>query len=299
MVIPNNFIYLQKASSFLRRKIVQMICFVVHHKENRMKKNLFFFSVLCLIAFTLVGCSSEDDTLCSNDTSAKMEFISLGDIPSLSDISEGNSNVDVYMEALTRIIDFGGSQMTLKYKSAESAMVSQNLYDDVMALYSQYSASKRLSTRGTGNSAQADCVACTISNIWAELMQSSEAKDKKKEEVWDYICSKYGDQGVPYDKDGFNIQSLLLRYFEYAIKLDSLDKDFLYRYNEDIEQGVQPVAYIAIVKISETEYHSVTVLRSKGGVFFCRDDQNNKRSVYLSNDIVASFYVSRPKLYNK
>lgn len=116
-----------------------------------MKKNLFFFSVLCLIAFTLVGCSSEDDSLCSNDTT-KMEFISLRDIPSLSDI---------------------------------------------------------------------------------------------------------------------------------------------------IEQGVQPVAYIAIVKISETEYHSVTVLRSMSGGFICRDDQNNKRSVYLPKDIVASFYVSRPKLYNR
>lgn len=259
-----------------------------------MNKLLFSIFLFCIAATTLSSCSSKDDALLPDVDAKEMRFIQLDEFPSWSDFGKGNKKGDAYMEALMRIVDFNGQQVSLRYKSAEDAKVSQNLYDDIVKLYSNYTSLDRIITRGALMHGRSDCVACTIANVWAELTPKySSRKDEMKEDAWNYICYKFGNLGVIYDEDGVNMQSVLSQFFSNIRKAKYPDMSFCYNYDD--KQNAPIEACIAIVEISTFEYHCVTVLRPFKSGILCRDDQLNQRCFYDKEKIVAVYYVSNPK----
>ncbi len=187
-----------------------------------MNKLLFSIFLFCIAATSLISCSSKDDALLSDVEAKEMQFIQLDEIPSWSDFGKGNKKGDAYMEALMRIVDFDGQHVSLRYKSAEDAKVSQNLYDDILGLYSDYSSHNHISTRGGAFMiGRSDCVACTIANVWADLNPNySSSKDKIKELSWNVICYKFGNFGVIYDEDGANMKFVLSKFFDSIRKKD-------------------------------------------------------------------------------
>ncbi len=264
-----------------------------------MNKLLFSIFLFCIAATSLISCSSKDDALLSDVEAKEMQFIQLDEIPSWSDFGKGNKKGDAYMEALMRIVDFDGQHVSLRYKSAEDAKVSQNLYDDIVGLYLDYSSRNHISTRGGALMfGRSDCVACTIANVWAELNPKySSRKDEIKEDAWNYICYKFGNLGVIYDDDGVNMNSVLSQFFG-AIRMAKFPNNgFCYSCDESDKNNHPIEACIAIVKASESEfeYHCVTVLRCLGDTLFCRDDQLNQRGFYTREDVISVFYVSTPK----
>lgn len=171
-----------------------------------MNKLLLPIFLFCMVAVSLVSCTSDDEALLPSMEASEMQFIKLDDLPSWSDFGKNNKKGDAYMEALTRIVDFDGQCVSLRYKSAEEAKVSQNLYDDIVGLYSDYSSLNRIKTRGGVDKPKTDCVASSISAVWAEMYpEFASYKDSIKSKAWNLICQLYDDQGVPYDEEGLNI----------------------------------------------------------------------------------------------
>lgn len=259
-----------------------------------MNKLLLPIFLFCVAALSLISCTSDDVSQLSNVESKEMRFIKLDNLPSWSDFGKNNKKGDAYMEALTRIVDFDGQQVSLRYQSAEEARVSQNLYDDIVELYSKYSSQSHIATRGSLMHGRSDCVACSIANVWAELNPKySSRKDEIKNDAWNYICYKFGNLGVIYDEDGVNMQSVLSQFFSNIRKAKYPDMSFCYNYDD--KQNAPIEACIAIVEISTFEYHCVTVLRPFESGILCRDDQLNQRCFYDKEKIVAVYYVSNPK----
>lgn len=260
-----------------------------------MNKLLLPVFLFCVAALSLISCTSDDEVQLPNVEAKEMRFIQLDDLPSWSDFGKNNKKGDAYMEALTRIVDFDGQHVSLRYKSAEEARVSQNLYDDIVELYSDYSSFNHIETRGGADKPKTDCVASSISAVWVEMFpELSSYKDSIKTKAWNLICQLYDDQGVPYDKAGYNMMLILSRFFYAASKVDSTNYEFYYDNRHEDERICE--ARIAIVAISETDYHCMTVIRSTKKTFYCRDDQNGDRPrFFAAADVKAVFRVSDPK----
>lgn len=80
-------------------------------------------------------------------------------------------------------------------------------------------------------------------------------------------------------------------------KVDSFHYEFYYDY-KNLDERI-PEARIAIVKISETDYHCMTVIRSTRKAFYCRDDQNNNKPMFFpAKDVKAVYSLARPKFPN-
>lgn len=112
-----------------------------------MNKLLFSIFLFCIVAASLISCSNDDEALFPNVEASEMQFIKLDDIPSWLDLGKDNKKGDAYMEALMRIVDFDGQRVSLRYKSAEESKVSQNLYDNIVGLYSDYLSLNRVLCR--------------------------------------------------------------------------------------------------------------------------------------------------------
>lgn len=260
-----------------------------------MNKLLLPIFLFCVVAVSLVSCTSDDEALLPNVETNEMQFIKLDDLPSWSDFGKNNKKGDAYMEALTRIVDFDGQHVTLRYKSAEEARVSRNLYDNIVGLYSDYLSLNCIKTRGGVDKPKTDCVASSISAVWAEMYPELAAyKDTIKAKAWKLICQLYDDQGVPYDKAGYNMMRVLSRVFYAASMVDSTNYEFCYDNRKEDERIRE--ARIAIVAVSKAEYHCMTVMRSTNNAFLCRDDQNDGRPRFFAKeDVKAVFRVSDPK----